>query len=371
MAREAHPGVELGRLAASLKGEAPMLRGYVLRGPERYFRELGIRLLRRAAEERGFELSAHDVGDPDFQLARLHDDLRGGGLFASARCVIVRDPESLLKKQGREDSPVALAMMAHARATEVAGCLVLAGSSLRADHAVVKALRKAGGMLLPCRKLWDTPPPWRPGSDLRESELAQWVVERAGHLRVRLGAEQAVRLVLALGNDLAALEAQLERIRLGGPEVLEGLGLAASAKPYKVADDLCLGRLGPALAGIETLYRGGMDSKGRRETGRVALNTILLGAVRSKVRQALLGSLAVEAGADGAAAAEQAGVAQNETALRAFRETLRARPREDWEGLLRDVLELERRSKSGWRVDQNDLAHLAVKWRRTPARRPG
>src|SRR5262245_4871758 len=223
-ARESEPWIELETLGAAL-ARGTLARGYALRGEERYFRERAIALLRAKAEALGHEVCVHDAtGEKEggeFQLARLIDDLSGGGLFAPKRLVVVRNPGELLKKLEGEDGPLVRAALAFVKSPEEAGTLVLSDSSLRADHALVKAILAAGGSAPSFRRLYDTPPPWKP--DPLQAELVVWTAWRARQLGLGLTDEQALYVSAATGNDLAALDDQLELLRASGKRELRSI----------------------------------------------------------------------------------------------------------------------------------------------------
>lgn len=361
MAKEPHPEDELAALESALE-KGRIAPGYVLRGPEPYFRERGIAALRRAATERGMEPCAHDLKDPDFEPARLFDDLGGAGLFAAERLVVVRHPGALLKKQGSHDATLTRAIVGFVE--RGAGTVVVAADTLRADHKVARAIQKAGGALVSCRRLWDSPPPWKPGADLSDSELCHWLAGRAQRIGLKLQRQQAALLCASYGNDPGALETELEKLRASGPDALAALGLEGTATPFKIADDLIGGRAGAALFGVETLFKGGFQQDGgRRERNPVALGTMLCAAISKNVRQALAGAEAVARGADVQAAARAAGVSGAPMAQRTFEARLSARTFDEWRRLFDDALELERRAKSGARLDVNDFARVALRWR--------
>ena len=361
MAKEAHPEDELAQLERSVES-GKLAPGYVLRGPEGWFRERGVRAVRAAAKERGMELCAHDAKDPDFEAARLFDDLGGAGLFATERCIVVRHPAALLKKQGKQDAALTRAILSFVE--RQAGTVVITADTLRADHAVVRAIKKADGPIVTCRRLWDSPPPWKPGADISDSELCHWLAGRAKVIGLKLSREQAALLAASIGNDLGALTTELEKVQASGADALAALGLEGSATPFKVADDLIGGRAGAALFGIETLFKGGFQQDGgRRERNPVALGTMLVAALTKNVRQALAGAEAVAHGADLKAAAAAAGVSGAPMAQRSFESRLSARTREEWEKMFSEALALERRAKSGARLDVNDFARLALSWR--------
>ena len=159
-------------------------------------------------QELGLDISTHnaDPRDPDFNLSALLDDLAGSPMFASGRLVIVRSAAKGLA--GGKDAPLARAAVSWLADASQGGALVLAGSSLRADNVVAKAITKADGLTLTCRKLYDSPPPWSP--DPRKVEVVTWLQQRGRDLGVKLDADHALYILRAVGNDLFALEGELE-----------------------------------------------------------------------------------------------------------------------------------------------------------------
>lgn len=365
MAKDADPRSEFERLGALLEGGLPT--GLLLRGEAAWFREQGLERARGLAEAKGIDICSHDLRDPDASLAKLQEDLRSQGLFGSERCVIVREVDAALKKVGGKDSATTRAMLAFLAAGE--GALVVSSSGLRKDHAVAKAVVKGGGGLFSFRSLYAAHPPWQAGRDPRSTELCGWLLGRARERGVQLDPDRALIWIAALGNDLFELDAQVERTALGGdaPDQALGLQLEARTQPWTVADDLCSGKVREAVLGIETLFRGGMESSGRRDRKATTLTAVLLGSLRSKVRQGLAGHLAMAGGLSIEQAAEVAGVSGAPMARRSFQGAVESRPRAAWEAMFKDVLELDRRSKSGARVDANDFTRLALRW----AQRPG
>jgi DNA polymerase III delta subunit len=354
-ARESEPWVELGVLESSLGGG--LARGYALRGEERYFRERALAGLRRKAESLGYELCLHEVEREseggDFRLARLIDDLSGGGLFAARRAILVRNPGELLKKDGGEDSVLTRAALAFLASPEDAGTLVLSDPALRADHVLIKAILAAGGLAPAFRKLWDSPPSWRP--DPLQTELVQWTLRRASELGLSLTGHQALYVSAATGNDLAALDDQLETLRAsGGRDLRTSVSWTAGGTPWNVADHLLNGDVPRALSGIEALFRGGFQEKsGKRLLDPSALAVMLVAALQRGASTCLElsragGSARVEGGSPAQRAAAEA--------------RARRRPSADWRALLEEAGTLERELKSGAGLDANDFARLALRW---------
>ncbi len=360
-AREAAPPTQLSQLEARLTQGIPP-RGVVLRGDERYFRERGVELIRDRARALEWEISMHDSADPDFEEGALLDDLAAGSLFSGASCVVVRNAASLLKKSGRNQSALTRAVQAFLGSDQVAGSVVLCADNLRADHAVVKAVQAADGAMLNCRKLWDSPPPWKP--DPRQTEVVLWILSRARDFSVKLTPDQAVYVAVATGNDLYALDTQLKKLRHAGQRSLrEVVQWEAGGSPFQVAEALVGGERARALAGVEALFRGGFqDRSGARVVDEIALMSILMGAIGRSLRQGLAGSVAAAAGADPFEGASKAGLSVNHRGRDAFMAQLKLWPPGEWRARLDELADLERRAKTGGRVDGADFVRLACRW---------
>jgi hypothetical protein len=363
MAKEPDPRTELAALAASLKAASGLRCGYVLRGAERWYRQRAVELVLAAAQSQGLEICRHDARDPEFRLQGLADDLTSQAMFAAARCVVITEPEDLLKKTSTgAESGIARAAKSFVKSKR--GTLVLVADALRADNATSKEIAAAGGVVHSFRRLYDRPSPWERDQDPRRSELCTWIVARAKELGTALTPERALLFAHAQGNDLAALDAQIASMANAGPNAPQ-LGLAAAGSPGEVADALILGELPRAMLAIETLYRGGVrkEKDGGRETSIEALNAILLGFLRPKLRQGLTAELARAAGASDADAQSAAGIGAFD---RALRDSLGLRSAERWQAMLDDLLDVERRSRHGATLDASEWTRLALRWSRRP-----
>ncbi len=363
--REPTPTEELGSLERDLAGG--LLPAYVLRGEERYFRERAARAIEAAAATRSIEVVRHDVKDPEFDLSRLLDDLAGGALFSSARCVVVHHADSLIKKGAKRYTPALASAINSRLATKDGGVVVLAAETLRADHALVKALVAAGGRVVGCRKLWDTPPPWNP--DPRQAELCLWLVARARELAVRLSNDEAAYVVAATGNDLYALEGQLARLGdRGSSSLAELVGWNSGGTPWELAETLVDGDLRRSVAGLEALFAAGFHARdGTRTVDRGGLVAMLVSALAARLREAASGAAALAAGEGMPAAMAAAGVSGPPRAKAAFEARVQRQSASEWRRRLEEACALESRSRSGARVDANDFAALALAWyRRAP-----
>ena len=365
--RETDPATQLRELKAGLAHG--LARGYALRGEERYFRDRALDAIKERAAEDGLELRMHDGEDPDFALTRLLDDLGGGGLFAARQLVVARNVEEELAKVDRESRPLTRAIEAFLAAD--AGPVVVSAASLRADHAVVKAVTAAGGFVLASRRLWDSPPPWA-SADPRRAELVLWLGERARELGARLSPDQAVYVAAAKGNDLYALEGELKKLRdaPAGSVLQELVAFESASSPWSVAESLAAGDLARGLNGVEALFRAGFEERdGRRQVEAPALAQILLGSLHGAVRRGLAVAEGVAAGRSPEDAARDAGIAGAPAIVQ--RELARAQSRgaEEWRRMLEDLADLERRSKSTAGVEVDDFALLAVRWRAPTTKR--
>lgn len=356
--REATPLEELQRLRTALGGaRAP--RAVVLRGDERYFRTLAMDRVLSFARQKPWELARHDAEDPDFSLRGLIDDLVSPSMFSSERAVFVRAGARLLKKEGSQPSEFTRAALAFLEDKSIGGLLVVDAEGLRADHALAKAVIEQGGVVLALRRLWDTPPPWDP--DPRKTELVQWTVLRARELSVTLSSDEALYISAATGNDLSAIDTQLERVAHRGKESVRSLvPWNSGASPFSVCDALLAGDAARSLSGLEALFRGGFQGRdGERETDAAALQAILLATLRTRAAKTLAVALDPRNLATLANPREQA-----ELEARA-----RLRKAAGWRRVHEDVLELERRTRSAAGLDIHELFAFALRHRLEPAGR--
>ncbi len=364
MAKDPLPQKELALLERGLS--AALAPGYVLRGPERWFVDRALSALRHRATELGLEVCLHDAADPDFQLARLLDDLCGTALFSSGRLVVAAGIDEQLKKRGADEAAATRAVRAFVEHRR--GTVVIVSDSLRADHAVVRSIQAAGGALHTFRALWETSPPWEP--DPARTELVQWIASRAADLGLKLSRDSLLLLARAKGNDLFALESELALLRSAGPAAARALESDAAGSPQRLSDALLAGDHRAALLEIEELWRGGFarSTGSGRETGSGAILAVLFGSLRRGVRQGLFGAAALCAGSDLASAADQAGVPNWPRARQAFQAHVGLRSPRAWRAMYADLTTLERRSRSGATVDGGDLAAFALRWRRLRSR---
>jgi hypothetical protein len=247
---------------------------------------------------------------------------------------------------------------------QVEGCLILSASNLRADHVLVKAIQASDGVVVGCRRLYDSPPPWDP--DPRKAELVQWTADRARRASIPLGVEEAVYLAAALGNDLAGIAGKLEQLRERGSEgIVELVSWESGGSPWDLADRLMDGDGARASVGVEALFGGGFQGKdGKRTVDRSALVALMTGTLTKGLMELTRAGRFVAQGQSPQAALAAAGVRGAPATVKRKAERLASRSPDQWQGMLEDAEELERRSRSGARVDVNDFALVGLRWAR-------
>jgi DNA polymerase III delta subunit len=355
--REAPPHRQVEQFVAELAKARQLPTVTLLRGEETFFLRQALEALTAKAAALGVEVLKHDEGDPDFDPALLFNDLSTAPLFGGEQLLLLRSLDKLTEKRGKQEAPLLTALDAFLAAATPGRALVLEAPGLRADHGLCKRVAAAGGTLLNLRRLWDSPPPWNP--DPRQSELVQWCLERARQRRLPLDPDRAVSVVLATGNDLAGIDAQLERLGQAGPGAFaETLVWQAGGSPFAVAQAALSGRTREALSGVEVLFRRGMtDRSGEKKLDLGALVALLNGALIGGARQAHATLAARESGA------EPPAFGGGPRAQEELEERLRARPKAStWAALLEDLAELDRQHKRGRSADADEYARLLLRW---------
>ncbi|MEM9800856.1 MAG: hypothetical protein AAGA20_11065 [Planctomycetota bacterium] len=361
-ARDPLPEDALRDLAKRLESDVPS--AVLLRGEERYFRTRGIALVVDAAREAGMEICRHDPLDPEYAPARLVDDLATGALFQSARCVVLESAERVVVDRARNVSPAARDAMLARLETGAPGCIVLSAEKLRADHVLAKAIQAAGGPTVGCRRLYDSPPAWNP--DPRSAEIVQWCAARAKALGVPIEPAEALTIVAATGNDLAAIDDQLRSLVGRGAEALRDIvAWDAAASVWDVAEHVAVGDVKRAALGIESLFASGaVQRDGSRVIDNDGVVAQLAMALSAKLREAERAASVLRGGGTPAQAIAAAGVRGPKAAHAALEKRIAARPHDAWPRMLADLGALERRSRSSVRVDATDFMHFALQHRR-------
>ncbi len=363
--RDPLPEDALRSLKSKVSSDLPPI--VILRGEETYFRDRGVAMCVEAAKAAGMEICRHDAVDPEYSAARLLDDLSTGALFQSARCLVLHNAERVVIERASQFSASIRDAMKARLSSKAEGALVLSMSKLLATNTLAKAATAAGGELVGCRRLYDSPPPWDP--DPRKAELVQWCAARARDLKVQVDLNEAAYIVAATGNDLASIDDQLKSLVGRGKEAIQELvAWDATASPYEVAEQIASGDLKRSLVGLETLFSGGASQRdGSRTIDVGGIVAQLSAAISAKVREAARVAEAVLEGLPPKRAAERCGIKGSPKMIEDFMTRFQARAPGDWAVMLEEFGELERRSRSNVTVDVTDFAQFALRWRRRKA----
>ena len=236
-------------------------------------------------EQRAMNLVERDVsGKSAFDVMALLDDLRTPSLLGGARVVHLRGVGDL---EGEDRS----ALEAYVAAPPSGSILLLEGESLPANTRLYKAVEKAG-LVVQCRPLYGTPPPWKPAAGPEESELFRWISLRARDRKKRISTSAALAAIRIWGSDLAAIDGALDQTstmvgaapEIGEEEVLS-LAPDSRADPiFRVVDRVLEGRTGPALAALRSISNEGLpDSSGRARDNPAGIAQILLRSLQSRL----------------------------------------------------------------------------------------
>lgn len=357
--REQPPWVQLKAWERSAAGTDPLARLWLCRGDEPFFVRRAHAALAEGAKRRDAELSVHDGADPDFQLSVLLGDLATPSMFAARQVFVVRSVDGALRKSGKNQPPLVAAIESFLQRDDPDRALCLFAGTLRADHRVAKLAAESGAPNLNSRRLWDSPPPWKP--DPMQAELVQWLLVHAKDRKIPLRPEDALELTRRVGNDPGGLDDELSALARGGGGGRPAFRAAGS--PFAVADALLSGATAKALVGIEGLYKGGMSGRdGERVLDPGAIGALLVRSVAGGVRMSLTAASALRSGLAPDEAAALAG-ASGARAKPALLERLRSAPEPElWARRLEQVAALERRLKSAGGLGPGDWSQLALSW---------
>jgi DNA polymerase III subunit delta len=334
-------------------------------GPEELLRSRVCEALVRGAEE---ECDAYDGPTPGaevpFDLATFFDALRTPSLFGGRRVVRLRradkalsdHSDALIRFLASGEAAHRLVMDAETSAPKDrpgAAAPAKGGKSKAAGvAAVIAATEAAGGIVVRCDALYDTPyggrgPAW-------ESELTRWVVEEAAARGKELRPEDAYRLHQLAGSGLRELAGEIgklatftgDRARIDAADVDRLVGASRTAPAFAFGDALAAADVGRALRLSQELFeRGVEDMGGKRVVDDVTTAMMMLSAATTRLRKV---GAAVDALKVGASFDEAAGAAAIPPFLRdRFRIEVEAWRRRDPSRALAALVNLERALKSG------------------------
>lgn len=273
------PAKELARLSAFVRAGLPSI--VLVHGPSEFFRSKAMARLLSAvppeaevktvdgAETRASAAGSEDEGAGDGPAAPatpVLQDLRGGGLFASATVVAVRRGGNWWKKHCAAVAEVAPKI-------QPGSSLIVEAPKLEKRKKAVAALFKqlaADGAVFELRELYDMPYDRSRGP--LEGELCQWVCTAGKALGVALTAESAWLMISQVGKSPGELVRELERLRdqLGdeptgaplAPKDLAGkLSVRFESTPFEFAEAVLGGDRRAAQRSLSAMFQRGVKQQ--------------------------------------------------------------------------------------------------------------
>ncbi|MCC7137273.1 MAG: hypothetical protein IT460_02450 [Planctomycetes bacterium] len=213
-------------------------------------------------------------------------------------------------KPGRRASPITTLVKQATAAAQPGAVLVLVTKKpVRGKGSVsAEAITKTGAMLVDCRRLYDAPPPWARGGSAFDTEVSQWVVRRAKSLHGKtMDLRTAHALVLRRGSGLAGLAqavATLSAYVGARPAVTEAdvaatIGETREDPAWVLADAVLDRDVVKALDHVAAAFdRGLSDGRGRVAVRPEAIFPMLVSALLTAWRRAMLVAEAAARGED-------------------------------------------------------------------------
>lgn len=273
---------------------------YVVAGPEELRRLEAMELIRKRAEAAG-PAALREIQCPQspgesapVDVPDVLDYLKSKTLFGGMSMVILRRADPLFGRARGDDESEAKAdgelLLRYAEEPRAGSCLVI---ELEAD-AKTSAAKKlaANGVLVDCRALYDSPPPWQKGT-ARPTEAAQWIqAQCAAKYGKAVSPDAAAEILDMTGNNLARISNELEKLALlvGDRKEITPADVETSAGHVKthglftLLDAVADRDMSKALRMLSEIFSRGM-SMGRGEAvfdeGGIA--TILIGQIHRRL----------------------------------------------------------------------------------------
>ena len=272
-----NPAKELARLNAFVRAGLPPI--VLVHGPSEFFRSKAMTRLLAAtptdAEVKRVDgaetrVSDADEGDdgaaPAAASTPVLQDLRGGGLFASATVLAVRRGANWWKKHCAAVAEVEPKI-------QPGSTLIVEAPKLEKRKKAVATLAKklaADGAVFEFRELYDMPYDRSRGP--LEGELCQWVCTAGKSLGVPLTAESSWLMISQVGKSPAELVRELERLRdqLGddpvgsplAPKDLSGkLSVRFESTPFEFAEAVLGGDRRAAQRSLAAMFQRGVKQQ--------------------------------------------------------------------------------------------------------------
>ncbi len=211
-------------------------------------------------------------------------DLQTPSFLASTQVVWLRDPSKHIADVQDE----LLAALDHGFSC---GYLVIDFDRLDGRTKFAKAITGASAAI-ECRRLWDTPPPWKAGAAPYDTELHQWVVKHAARIGVKLTPPLAGELVACTGNAPGVIDQELkkllDRLGKGGTPTAEQIHtLVPDTRRdtvFALVDHTINGEARDAYATLERLLRLGHVIDGKLMLDAASIAQVTLGAFSKRLR---------------------------------------------------------------------------------------
>ncbi|HAK93735.1 MAG TPA: DNA polymerase III subunit delta [Planctomycetes bacterium] len=171
------------------------------------------------------------------------------------------------------------------------GYLVIDLDRLAARTKLAKAAAAANAAI-ECRRLWDTPPPWKAGAAPYDTELHQWVLRHAARLGLTLSPPLAGELVACTGNAPGVIDQELRKLldRLGGsgkPTAEQIRALVPDTRRdsvFALVDHALNGQAREAHAALGRLLKLGHVMEGKLILDGASIAQVALGAFTKRLR---------------------------------------------------------------------------------------
>ncbi len=226
-----------------------------------------------------------EAGRPS--LAEVLDELRTPSFLAQGRLIAIEAADPFLA--------------AHREALEPfvgqgfsGGHLILSlEAALDQRTRFAKAVAEKG-WAVNCQKPFDRPPPWQPDADPWDSDLCRWVAARAKQKKVEMDLELAYAFCQRVGDDLATLDEELEKLRTWLGKAGARADLAAiTAVTGELREDSIFDLVDAFLAAdrpaafriLRRILRGGYHPpRGTPVLEPVGISSLFIGALVSRFR---------------------------------------------------------------------------------------
>ncbi len=249
------------RLEALVKGNPPSVLVFV--GPERWFRDRALDLVRRSLGAKGdlFELDAGEREGGTQEAASFLMDLRTASLFGGNKVLLLRSAEKWLRSHGK-------VLVGTLEAIARGNTLVLDLAKLDGRSSLAKKLNKIGERF-DFRRLYESAWEGRPPTS---AEIVQWTQQRAKTKKLGLSLDLALFVVQVVGHEPSQIEGCLDQLaishagqRLDAETLRASLTASFGSSQFEFVDALLAQDPRAALRSLLALYREGLrDREGKR-----------------------------------------------------------------------------------------------------------